>query len=194
MSETDWWNGAFWQKHYGSFSKNPPDFYGPSGFTRLTVTKDQAKFEFVPIGPGRTDEHPHRDGHRGVLASAILANPAPSIGVDKGAFMFQTSELQAARPGPDRPDPESGRPEPRFHASSPSRSWLKVSPASGTSVGEWIDVTVTLASKIHGPRHLRRDDHRRKRRRGEFAFLGPRPARRPGSRAPRPDRPQSPSG
>ena len=150
VSETDWWNGAFWQKHYGSFSKTPPDFYGPSGFTRLTVTKDQAKFEFVPTGRGVLTNIPSGTVLGAVLSSATLANPAQAIGVDKGSFVFQTSELLAAVHAQVLRIRNTGGRSLAFTV-KPNQSWLKASPASGASVGEWTDVTVSLASKTLGP-------------------------------------------
>ncbi len=150
VSEIDWWNGAFWQKHYGSFSKTPPDFYGPSGFTRLTATKDQAKFEFVPTSRGVLTNIPSATVMGAVLSSAALANPAPAIGVDKSSFVFQTSELLAAIPAQVVRIRNAGGRSLDFTV-KPKQSWLKVTPTSGTSVGEWTDITVSLASKSLTP-------------------------------------------
>jgi hypothetical protein len=150
VCETDWWNGPFWQKHYGSFSKNPPDFYGTYGFTRLTVTKDQAKFEFVPAGRGVLTNISSASVLGAVLSSAMLANPVPAIGVDKSSFVFQTNELSAAVPAQVIRIRNAGGRSLDFTV-KPKQSWLKASPASGTSVGEWTDVTVSLASKTMTP-------------------------------------------
>jgi len=150
VSETAWWNGTLWQKHYGSYSKNPPDFYGPSGFTRLTVTKDQAKFEFVPTSRGVLTNIPSGTALGAVLSSAVLANPAPMIGADKGSFGFQSSDMLATVSAQVLRIRNSGGRSLDFTVKSKD-SWLKVSPASGTSVGEWIDVTVSLASKTLTP-------------------------------------------
>jgi hypothetical protein len=146
VSETDWWSGAFWQKHYGSSSKTPPDFYGTSGFTRLTATKDQAKFEFVPTCRGVLTNIPSGTLMGAVLSSAVLANPAPAIGVDKSSFVFQTDEQFGAVPAQVVRIRNIGGRSLDF-AAKPKQSWLQVSPASGTSLGEWKDISVSLASK-----------------------------------------------
>jgi hypothetical protein len=81
-----------------------------------------------------------------VLSSAVLANPAPAIGVDKSSFVFQTDEQFGAVPAQVVRIRNIGGRSLDF-AAKPKQSWLQVSPASGTSLGEWKDISVSLASK-----------------------------------------------
>jgi len=150
VCETDWWSGAFWQKYYGSSSKTPPDFYGAAGFTRLTVTKDDAKFEYVPTSRGVLTNIPSSAVLGASLSSAVLANPSPAIGVDKSSFVFQTSGMLSASPAQAIRIRNTGGRSLDFTV-KPTQSWLAVFPASGTSLGEWTDVTVSLASKSLSP-------------------------------------------
>jgi predicted phosphodiesterase len=146
LSETDWWRGPFWQKHYGSYSKTPPDFYGPSGYTRLTVTKDQAKYDFIPTGRAMLTNIPSATTLGAVLSSAVLATPAPSIGVDKTSFVFQTGTNISSVPAQTIRIRNTGGGSLKFTA-KPVQDWIKVSPSSGTSAGAWVDLTISLASK-----------------------------------------------
>jgi hypothetical protein len=146
VCETDWWKGALWQKHYGSYSKNPPDFYGASGYTRLTVTKDQAKYDYVPTSRATLTNIPTSATLGSVLASGVLAAPAPAIGVDKTSFQFQTGTKISSVPAQSVRIRNAGGGSLKFTA-KPVQDWIKVTPSSGTSVGAWVDLTVSLASK-----------------------------------------------
>jgi hypothetical protein len=146
LSETEWWTGTYWQKHYGSYSKAPPDFYGPSGFTRLTVTKDQAKYDFIPTSRAVLSNIPTAVGLGTVIASGVLAAPAPSIGVDKVSFVFQTGTKISSIPAQTIRVRNAGGGSLKF-AAKPVQDWIKVTPSSGTSWGAWAEITISLASK-----------------------------------------------
>ena len=146
VCETDWWNGALWRKHYGSSSKTPADFYGASGYTRLTVTKDQAKYDYIPTSRATLTNIPTTATLGAILTSAVLAAPAPAIGVDKTSFQFQTGTKISSVPAQSVRIRNAGGGSLKFTA-KPVQDWIKVSPSSGTSAGAWVDLTVSLASK-----------------------------------------------
>jgi predicted phosphodiesterase len=149
LGEVSWWQGAYWQKHYGSYTKMPPDFYGPSGYTRLTVTKDQAKYDFIPTYRAIDTNIPAASPFNVVLASAVLANPTPLIGADKVSFVFQAGTMTPSVPGETLQIRNVGGGSLKFTA-KPVQSWLSVSPSSGTSAGGGVDLEISLSSKDLG--------------------------------------------
>ena len=46
VAETDWYGGQYWMKYYGIYGH---DFLGPSGYTKLTITKDATTVNYVQI-------------------------------------------------------------------------------------------------------------------------------------------------
>ena len=146
LGEISWWQESYWQKHYGSYNKVPPDFYGPSGYTRLTVTKDQAQYDYVPVYRAVNTNIALASPLNAVLATVVLANPEPIIAVDKTSFIFQTSSKTAAIPSETIRIRNVGGSSLKFTA-QPLQDWISVSPASGTSAGAWAELKITLSSK-----------------------------------------------
>ncbi len=52
IGELDWYKGDYWQRFYGKYgdywgSAKQADFWGPSGYTKLTITKSSVKIDYI---------------------------------------------------------------------------------------------------------------------------------------------------
>lgn len=52
MGELIWYKGEFWRKFYGNYGQyygnaNKADFWGPSGYTKMTITKNDVKIDYI---------------------------------------------------------------------------------------------------------------------------------------------------
>jgi len=64
VGERDWYKGAYWRKYYGDYGRygdygvdwasTKADFYGPSGYTKITITKNGAEVSYI------CSAYPHR--------------------------------------------------------------------------------------------------------------------------------------
>jgi hypothetical protein len=150
IGEKSWWEGTFWKKYYGAAEKTPPDFWGPSGITRLTVKKDQARFDYVCTCHTPYTNLPSGGTEGAISASLVLATAAPSIVVDKTSIVFETQEGATYTPSSSPTVQNSlrirnGGGRVLNYTLEPAQEWVKVSPDTGSSWGEWTEVTVSLA-------------------------------------------------
>ncbi len=78
IGELSWYRGEFWSKYYGNFGKyggsanDTPDFWGPSGYTRITIAKDGTKVEYVRSAPNNPHTNIPNHFRVGNVLSAIL--------------------------------------------------------------------------------------------------------------------------
>lgn len=52
IGELDWYKGDYWKRFYGKYgdywgSAKQADFWGPSGYTKLTITKSSVKIDYI---------------------------------------------------------------------------------------------------------------------------------------------------
>lgn len=52
IGELDWYKGEYWKRFYGKYgqywgSAKQADFWGPSGYTKLTITKSSVKIDYI---------------------------------------------------------------------------------------------------------------------------------------------------
>ncbi|MCX7974098.1 MAG: metallophosphoesterase [Candidatus Aminicenantes bacterium] len=133
--EKGWWNGPLWQKHYGSYKRVPPDFWGPSGITRATIKAKEAKFDYLLTGWTAYSNIPENVYPVTILRSFLLSSPPPKLSFTPSSLSFRWVE--------DGPSPEekvitiknegSGQLYFKLKTNSP---WLKINPLEGESWGK----------------------------------------------------------
>jgi 3',5'-cyclic AMP phosphodiesterase CpdA len=145
MGESTWWNGAYWKKHYGQYSKTPPDFWGPSGLTRLTLRASQARIDYIATGSTPHSNLPSTVRTGAVLSSKILINPPPTLASENSSLQFRAAE------GREKPSSQilriknGGAQAMRFSLGK-DKTWIDFSPGEGVSYGHWQEITVEADS------------------------------------------------
>jgi len=145
FGERSWWKMPFWVKHYGDGFKASPDFYGPSGITRLSIKSDQARFDYICIRRTPFTNLPDNGGIEGTLySSLILTNPPPAIEINQTALSFEMNEHETMAPPPQALKVRNAGGRLLNYTATPDRDWISVTPASGSSWMAWTDLSVSL--------------------------------------------------
>lgn len=142
IGETSWWNGANWRKHYGDHAKH--DFWGPPGYTRLTIRAESVKVEYVAAGYSRYSNFAAGQKAGDVLSALVMGTPAPKLGVDKSAVTVESAEGRTSLP-PVTVRVQNAGGGALAYKIRPRAPWLSVSPNSGKSWGEWRDHALTIS-------------------------------------------------
>lgn len=145
IGEWTWWRMPFWRKHYGDGFKVHPDFYGPSGITRLSLKSDQARFDYLGIKRTPFSNTPDKDGLEATIySSLILTNPAPAMQIDKTAFSFETDEWSTVPPPSQVLKVRNTGGQGLHFTATPDQDWISVTPTSGSSWRAWTNLSVSL--------------------------------------------------
>jgi hypothetical protein len=153
VGEFAWWQAPYWRKFYGEGFKAAPDFFGPSGITRLTIRKDQAKFEYVCTGITPNTNLAGGGIVAAVQAGAILANPAPSIKVEapEGPLEFVRDELDPTASSPRTLRVRNGGGQRLDFRIMGGPIWIKVASREGSSCLAAADIAVSPSSDLPEP-------------------------------------------
>ena len=153
VGEFAWWQAPFWKRFYGEGFKPVPDFFGPSGITRLTIRRDQAKFEYVCTGTTPNTNLASGGSVAAVLAGIILANPAPAIQVEApdGPLEFVRDELDPAPSTPRTLRVRNGGGQRLDFSIMGGPIWAKVGSRSGTSCLAPVDISVSPSADLPAP-------------------------------------------
>lgn len=143
LGESMWWSGNYWRKHYGDAFKTNPDFWGPTGITKLTINKEEAKLEYVITGCTPRSNLPQGVRTGDVLYSTILVNPPPSLSCDRTSLLFKGVEGDSDPPSQIFKIKNGGAGALNYEIKC-SESWISVSPESGCSFGEWDEISVSV--------------------------------------------------
>ncbi len=146
VGEKGWWQGNLWMQNYGNGLKTNPDFWGPSGITKLTLKNEEARIDYILTGYTDNSNLPWTANDGDILSTTILVNPPPSIQVDKPSFVFQVQEGRAF-PGSQVLKVKNGGGRLLNFEVKPKQGWIKVSPDSGRSWGAWKDIGIVLSTK-----------------------------------------------
>lgn len=146
VGEKGWWQGSLWTQHYGNGLKSNPDFWGPSGITRLTLKNEEARVDYVLTGYTTQSNLPGAANDGATLSSTIFANPLPSIQVDKPSFVVQIQEGRSS-PAPQILKIRNGGGRLLNYQVRPKQDWIKVSPDHGRSWSAWKDVAVSFSTR-----------------------------------------------
>lgn len=153
IGETSWWKGPYWKRFYGDGFKNPPDFFGPSGVTRVTIKKDTARFDYVCTGSTPNTNLKSAGMIGAVISGVALANPGPSISVStpNGALEFVREELATAASASKKLRVRNGGGQRLDFKISSAPAWIGCSPSSGTSCLAAQDVAVSPSPDLPAP-------------------------------------------
>jgi len=144
--EKGWWQGNLWTQNYGSGLTSNPDFWGPSGITRLTLKSAEARIDYIMTAYTGNSNLPWTASNGSTLSTTILANPAPSIQVDKSFFLFQIEERRSLA-APQTLKIKNGGGQLLNFVIKPKQDWIRVAPGSGYSWSAWKDLAITLKTK-----------------------------------------------
>ncbi len=146
--KAEWWSGPYWKKFYGDGNKSNPDFLGPSGIVRMTISSDKVKIDYIcteRISSSNTNLV--NGGLPGtVYASAITVNPQPSIDVDKTSITFETTERSSLPPPSQILRVRNGGGQVLRYSVNPSQDWIAASPTAGNAWAAWTSVTVSVTA------------------------------------------------
>ena len=145
MGEAAWWKGPYWMKDYSTNLGPSPQFWEPSGITRLTIRQDEVVIDYIHTAGSRYSNHPAEAGIGTVLSTRRLVNPPARLLLERHELTFQAVE------GRKGPEPEalriknsgSGRLRYELKTDAP---WLRVFRSGGESWGEWDEVKVYVRS------------------------------------------------
>ena len=146
FGERPWWRMPLWLKHYGEGFKTIPDFYGPSGITRLSIKSDQARFDYICTQRTPFTNLPDNGGVEGALySSLILTNPPPAMQIDQTALTFEMNEHETTPPPPQILKVRNAGGRLLNYAATTDQDWLSATPASGSSWMAWTELSVSIA-------------------------------------------------
>ena len=144
--EKGWWRGNLWTQHYGNGFMSNPDFWGPSGITRLTLKNEEARIDYVLTGYTTRSNLPGTAGDGATLSSTIFANPLPFIQVDKPSFVVQVQEGRSS-PAPQMLKIRNGGGRLLNYQVKPKQDWIKVAPDRGRSWSAWKETAVSFSTR-----------------------------------------------
>jgi len=145
FGERLWWKMPFWMKHYGDGFKAKPEFFGPSGITRLSLKSDQARFDYICTKLTPFTNLPDYGGVEGTVhSSLILTNPPPAIRLEKTAFSFEMEECSPVPPPPQVLKVRNAGGRGLHFTVTPDRDWISVTAAGGSSWTAWTELSVSL--------------------------------------------------
>ncbi|MCJ7565474.1 MAG: metallophosphoesterase [Candidatus Aminicenantes bacterium] len=147
IGDTPWWQGTYWKKHYGNGFKSNPDFWGPSGITRLTIKSDQTKVDYICTARTPYTNIPSGGIEGTVYSSYVISSPVPSMDVDKTSFVFQMTDDDAGLP-PQILKIRNGGGRSLNYAVKSKPAWLNVTPGRASAWGLWRDVSLSLSAEI----------------------------------------------
>ncbi len=147
VGEKTWWTGSLWRKHYGSWSRVPPDFWGPSGITKAIIRAEETRFEYIMTGWTSHSNLPTNSSPGKVLRATILSSPTPKLFFGPETLNFRCFE------GEDNPEEKiliiknegSGRLEFRIKSKA---SWIKINPMEGESWGKEKQIKISINSSL----------------------------------------------
>lgn len=150
VGESTWWSKPYWKRFYGPANgvpPAPPKFWGPCGITRLTLRRDEARFDYVVTGRTFHSNLPPLARAGMILESHIVANPPPVLEAAPAALSFAAVEGQADPPPAAIRVRNRGARAMAYQVRS-DKPWLSASPEAGTSWGE--ENEITIVARISG--------------------------------------------
>jgi 3',5'-cyclic AMP phosphodiesterase CpdA len=145
IAERDWWRGSYWRKYYGDGFGSPPDFWGPAGFTRLTIKANSVRIEYVTAGnTGFTNLITSKAGD--IIATTLLDNPPPRLTVDCTTIKIQGFEGRSQYSQVSFKVRNGGAGTLKYQI-KPESPWLSVSPDNGKSWGEPHEHLVSVTAR-----------------------------------------------
>lgn len=146
FGEQGWWRGNMWTKYYGQAFKIKPDFWGPSGITRLTIKNGETRVDYIVTAQTIHSNLPSNAKIGDVLSSAVLTSPPPSIILDRTEITLQAVEGRCHLPA-QLLKVRNGGGRVLDYKVKTDHSWLTASPELGRSWGKWKDINLSFNVK-----------------------------------------------
>jgi 3',5'-cyclic AMP phosphodiesterase CpdA len=144
--ESVWWRGDYWTRFYGDAFKSPPDFFGPSGITRLTLSPGETRVDFVCTGQTPNTNLPNEGVPGQIYSSSVFVNAAPSLLVESLDLRFDAVDDGRLASAQTLRIRNAGGGALHF-ALKPRQPWIQVTPPEGSSWGLWIEALVSISSR-----------------------------------------------
>ncbi len=151
IGEFSWWQSPYWKRFYGDAAKATPEFFGPSGITRMTIKKDITQFDYFCTGYTPNTNLPSGGIVGTTYAVTVIDNPAPAIQVEMASIAFERNELATAPPPPQTMRIRNGGGQRLDFRVLTDQNWLKASPTTGTSCLAWAEISITAVAEGLAP-------------------------------------------
>ncbi len=153
IGEFAWWQAAYWKRFYGDGFKNPADFYGPSGITRMTIGKDTTRFDYICTGITPNTNLPGGGILDAVIAGAEIGNPAPVLQIQTpdGPLEFERGELDTDHGDARTLRVRNGGGQRLDFQASGNKEWIALSATSGASCILPADIAVGPSENMPAP-------------------------------------------
>lgn len=145
--EIGWWNAPLWQKHYGSYRRTPPDFWGPSAIAKATIKKKEARFDYILTRWTAYSNIPPHVSPGMILKSIWLSSPPPKLSFSPNYLGFRCIE--------EGPSPEekivlvknegSGQ---LYFKLKTNAAWLTINPVEGESWGKEKKIKIGINTAV----------------------------------------------
>jgi hypothetical protein len=130
MGEVGWWQMPFWSRFYGSHTLPTPDFWGPPGIVRMTIRKDDVRFDTLVTGETLHSNLPKESRVGMILNSSVLPNMPPVLSVQSSDISLESVEGDAVPASGILEIRNAGGMGMRWTARS-AAAWLALAPREG---------------------------------------------------------------
>jgi 3',5'-cyclic AMP phosphodiesterase CpdA len=143
VAEEWWWDGAYWRRFYGEGYSQPPGFFGPPGYTRLTLEAHRLTADYVLVSYSPFSNVPSGTRAGDIFSRLVVDSPEPRIATDQPALAASFEEGQPGRLSLSLKVKNDGA-GPMNFSLTPSQSWIELMPAAGKSWGEYEEVEAII--------------------------------------------------
>jgi 3',5'-cyclic AMP phosphodiesterase CpdA len=147
VAEEWWWKGPYWRRFYGEGYGPNPGFFGPPGYTRLTIEPYRLTADYVLVSYSPFSNMPSGSQAGDLFSRLIVDNPKPSIATDPEAFTVSVEEGTPGRMTLNLRIKNEGSGPMNFSLSA-SKPWIALSSTAGKSWGEYVDLKVNIRTSF----------------------------------------------
>ncbi len=143
IAEGWWWKGPYWRRFYGDGYSRPPGFFGPPGYTRLTIDAQRLTADYILVSYSPLSNTPPGSQTGDIFSRLVVDSPKPRIATDQTALAASFEEGQPGLLSLSL-QVKNGGVGPLNFSLSPSKSWIELMPAAGKSWGEYVEVKAKI--------------------------------------------------
>jgi len=143
VAEEWWWKGSYWRRFYGEGYGRTPGFFGPPGYTHLTIEPYRLTADYVLVSYSPFSNTPSGSQADDIFSRLVVDNPKPSIATDPEALTVSVEEGTSGRMTLNLRIKNEGSGPMNFSLSA-SKPWIALSSTAGKSWGEYVDLKVNI--------------------------------------------------
>ncbi len=143
IAEEWWWKGPYWRRFYGEGYGRNQSFFGPPGYTRLTIEPYRLTADYVLVSYSPFSNLPSGSKAGDLFSRLIIDNPNPRIDAAPASLAVQVEEGQPGNVTMNLHIKNDGSGPMNFSLSA-SAPWIALSPATGKSWGEDVEIKARL--------------------------------------------------